>query len=439
MISTNHPITGKTLGKFPDIVQAGLIIKLAQVQTNARFGFLSAQVAQKIEELIISAQKHLPPALCSLEMWSNDFSVLNTRINQWIAAEANVDISEVSLLDSNAAFSQTIESLVITARLKSAIDGNRELINALRSKAQEFENEIRLTRVHVCESTPGTWAQVFQALADSVEHALDRIESDKKSFVTVLAGSIFQDDLKAPREYAQATVEAIEKLTGQTYHCPSREAVEITDILMGSSRLMELCSDLHILSMVYQRFVHGFFIYGSGPRAGLAEIALPAIAPGSTIMPGKINPSMAMLLEQACQNLSAIDQMAQYSYNEYDFDQSWQSAGAFLMAAEALELLGKAGHLFVEKCLTGFSVQSENNRRHVENALFLARIVGLLKGKVVENQIRSLMQTKNVTVKEACIELGVMTSSEVDTVFDTMTLAQSGISLQTLNRYLKKF
>ncbi len=436
----SYPITGLTLAKFPDIVQAGLVIKLAQAKTHRQFGFISSQAEERIEKAISQAQKDLPQELCNIEMWGNDFSVLNHTLNHWIAKEANVNIEDISLLDSNTAFSQTIESLVVTNRLQLTRDGNENLIKALKDRANDFKDEIRVTRVHMNEASLGTWGQVFEALADSIAHALNRIDENKTSFTYVLLGSIFGDNVKAPEDYADALVGNLSKLTGHSFVCPSHDnPSSITNLLMGSSRLMELCADLRILSMVYQRFVHGFFIYGSGPRAGLAEIALPAIAPGSTIMPGKINPSMAMLLEQACQHLSAIDQTAQYSYNEYDFDESWQSSGAFLMTAEALELLGKAANLFVEKCLTGFTVQTENNQEHVENALSYTEIVGLLKGKDAQKQVTDLMQTKSLTIKQACLQLGILDSNELESVFDATTLAKNGISLDTLNRYLKKF
>ena len=436
----SYTITGKPLAKFPDIVSAALLIKQAQIRAQVRLGFVSPDVRQKVDTLVASAQDNLPEALTSLEMWGNDFSVLLNRLNHWMATEAHVDIQDVSLLDSVNAFSQTIESIVVIRRLKLTMDGNRELIDSLKNKAREFKDELRLTRTHLCESTPGTWGQVFDALAQSLEHALNRVENNQSSFETVLVGSVIGNDWGAPRQYASDVVAELCKVTGLTFVAPPEDnRTTVTDILMGSSRLMELCSDLRILSMVYQRFVHGFFIYGSGPRAGLAEIALPAIAPGSTIMPGKINPSMAMLLEQACQHLAAVDQMAQYSYNEYDFDQSCQSSGAFLMTAESLELLGKASRLFVQKCVEGFTVKPQNNRRHVENALSWIDLVGLLKGKNAQTQVRSLMLSDTLTAKEACLRLGIMDDQEAQSVFDGTALAQSGLSMETLTKYLKKF
>ena len=196
---------------------------------------------------------------------------------------------------------------------------------------------------------------------------------------------------------------------------------------------------LPILAMVYQRFVHGFFIYGSGPHAGLAEIALPAIAPGSTIMPGKINPSMAMLLEQACQHLSAIDQTAQYSYNEYDFDQSYTAGGVFLMTAEALELLGKAARLFAEKCLRGLTVLSESNQRHLEGAASHLELLEALLGTKIRERLEKPLQDVGLSVKEAAEKTGVLSTEDSAQLLDFHRLAIDGVSMDVLNKHLKKF
>ncbi len=432
-------ITGKPLAKFPDIVAAALLIKKAESRTNREFSFISEDVAKKIEAAIEKGEKELPTELTELEMWGSDFSALLAATNAWIAKEAAVDIEELSRFDSVASFTETIESLVITERLKRAVKGNEKLFSALQAKGEEFKNDLRLTRSHMQEAAPGTWGEVFMALAESVSHALRRISANADAFKTLLAGSVISGNLKAPREYSDAFVREISSLTHESYgEANAVHEGTPTNYLMGSSRIMELASDLRILSMVYQRFVHGFFIYGSGPRAGIAEITLPTIAPGSTIMPGKINPSMAMLLEQACQHLEAVDQMATYSYNEYDFDESTQSAGAFLMVAEALELLGKAASLFVDKCLTGFKVQKENNLKHLEDALSHAKVIGLLKGKAAEKKVLTLMEEKGLTVKEALEELALMTHEEVEELFNYETLAKDGIPLKTLKSYLAK-
>ena len=437
--TTYQPITGKTLAKFPDIVAAALLIKKAESRANAEFGFITEDTAKKIEAAIEKGEKALPAELTALEMWGNDLSPLLFATNAWIAKEASVDIEELTRFDSVAAFTETVESLVITERLKSAIEGNDKLFSALLAKGEEFKNDLRLTRSHMQEAAPGTWGEVFVGLADSISHAIKRIEANSDAFKVLLSGSVISGNLKAPHEYADRFVSEISTLAHESYGRPTGLSVEsTTSYLMGSSRMMELAADLRILSMVYQRFVHGFFIYGSGPRAGIAEITLPTIAPGSTIMPGKINPSMAMLLEQACQHLEAVDQMATYSYNEYDFDESSQSAGAFLMVAEALELLGKAASLFVDKCLTGFKVQKENNLNHLENALSNAKVIGLLKGKAAEDKVLTLMEEKNLTVKEAAEESGLMTPVEAKALFNYELLANDGITLQTLKYYLAK-
>lgn len=356
----NEAITGMSLKKFPDVVEALALVKASFAAANAEWGLLEREKAEKIVRACAEIQEKAPPELFC-EFWVEDLSVLDHKMNKWLACKTGIAEREAALAQTVPVLSQAVESVVIGRRLRKALEGTEILEQELRRKALEFSDKVRVSRTHMAEDALSTWGQVFGALALSVERARGRLQADLKLFSVSLAGSFVLGSYLAPRDYARSLCAEIASKSSLPMTAP-QDAEGIPagsaalDQLMGSDRLMILMSDVRLTAMAFTRMCHGFFVYGSGPRAGIAEIILPAIAPGSTIMPGKINPSMPMLLLQEAEHILASDQMSVYSYNELDFDGSYQSGGAFIMATESLELIDRGSRLFTEKCLKGFGI-----------------------------------------------------------------------------------
>lgn len=439
-ISEAIKITGKTLDKFPDVIEVFALVKKAYTLTNAKCGFLSEQEAHAIAAECDSLAQN--PESLKVELWQSDLTLLNTRFSRMVSEKIAVDVKKINLLQSIQDISQTVESIVIYRRLNQLIDDVTYMQKELTAKAYEFKDEIRLMRTHLMESAVGTWGQTFGALALSVNRARERLSSHRALYRQVVLGhSLFGVSIASSNDYTRELLKTLSKEVGIDLQEPAsvHEVVPksaLMDELMGNEKFIYLASDLKALAMINARIGHGFFIYGSGPRAGITEVTLPAIAPGSTIMPGKINPSMAHLMFQIAEFVSVNDQMSTYAVNELDFDLTHQMGGAFITMIEMLETLGKGCRLFTDKCLKGFGVKSENNADHVINSPSLVNLVCAFKGQSAADKVKARMLSDALSCKEACIKEGVFSEKEAACLFDLKTMAQEGINPQKLSYFM---
>ncbi len=440
-MSEDIKITGKTLEKFPDVVKALAAVKKAYALTNARFGLLEKIKAEKIATLCDTVIA-IPPRELFTEIWQNDLTVLNARFNRFTEKETGVCASAVNLFQSTPDISQTVESIVIYKRLGKALKDIAYMQKALAGKAIEFKDEIRLMRTHLQESAVSTWGQTFGGFSLAIGRACRRIACDREAFRFVTAGAtLFGVSIQDESEYSKALLTTLSEIVGIELKRPScgYEPVEksaLMDELTGSEKLMNLTSDLKALAMINGKIGRVFVIYGSGPRAGIAEIMLPAIAPGSTIMPGKINPSMCHLVWQMSEFVTANEQMAAFSYNEVDSDLTHQMGGAFITLSESIEILGKGARLFTDKCLTGFKVKTDVNIEHVTKAYSLVKLVEAFKGKEVAEKVLARMKAEDLSCPDACVKEGVYTEKEAGCLFDVKTLAQHGLDCEKIAFFL---
>ncbi|HIU83973.1 MAG TPA: hypothetical protein IAC66_01210 [Candidatus Aphodousia gallistercoris] len=430
-VSEEVKITGKSLEKFPDVIKVFALVKKAYALTNAQFGFLPQELACSIaQQCDLLAQN---PSTLKVELWQSDFTLLNTRFAAYVTEKTGIGADKINLLQSIQDISQTVESIVIYRRLSILIDDVAYLQKALTEKANEFSNEIRLMRTHVMESAVGTWGQTFGALALSIDRARRHLISHRGEYKQVVLGRmLFGVAINDSNVYTKALLERLSKELGidleepHSVYEPVAKSALINE-MMGNEKFIYLAGDLKALAMINARIGHGFVIYGSGPRAGISEISLPAIAPGSTIMPGKINPSMAHLMFQIAEFVSVNEQMAAFAFNELDFDLTHQMGGAFITMIEMLEALGKGSRLFVDKCVKGFTVLSDNNKDHVRHSPSLANLVEAFKGQDAAQKVRQRMHSEGIGCKEACIKEGLYSEKEAGCLFDLKTMAYSGM------------
>ena len=433
-------ITGKTLDKFPDVIEAFAAVKKAYALTNAKFGFLSESEAQAIAVQCDCLSQN--PSSLKVELWQSDVTLLNACFAQLVSEKCSLDAEKVNRLQSVQDISQTVQNIVIYRRLNQLIDDVGYMQKQLTEKAHEFKDEIRLMRTHLMESAIGTWGQTFGALALSVNRARERLITHLPLYRRVVLGhSLFGVSIASSNEYTRELLKILSKEVGIDLQEPAsaHEAVQkcaLMDELMGNEKFIYLAGDLKALAMINARIGHGFFIYGSGPRAGITEVALPAIAPGSTIMPGKINPSMAHLMFQIAEFVSVNDQMSTFTVNELDFDLTNQMGGAFITMIEMLETLGKGSRLFTDKCLKGFTVLSDNNVDHVTNSPSLVSLVSTFKGKEAAQRVKARMSADKLSCRDACVKEGLYSEKEADCLFDLKAMAQEGINPQKLAYFM---
>ena len=421
--------------KFPDVFDALVAVLLAQTRTNAAFTLIARQDAFKIERAIDLVRQAQADSIFT-DMWFSDLSKVSDRLIDAVCHESGVEPDIVQRLFSIEDATQSVESIVIYQRLIRLIEAVARMQAAFTEKAVELADVVRASRRHMHEAAPDTWGRVFGAQAVAFDLEVARLESLLESFTVCTLGSDISGAAYACEgEYQQRLMQELQRETGVPLCRPRSQAEPVEGSALrlavtGEMRLMHLGSELHALAMIYAKIAHGFFIYGSGPKAGLAEITVPAIAPGSTIMPGKINPSMPMLMIQIAEYVLASDQMSVYATNEMDFDTAWQTGGAMMTALEAIEILTRGSDLFLDKCIRGFGVNAQTSRSHAHKSAASLRLVQQILGEELANQVQKRFDAPSADFSAMSAEV----ADAVEQLLDVDRLAREGLDLNTLKR-----
>ena len=307
----NFHITGSKMSDFPEFVRAVACVKLAAAQTNNELGLLSKELLSPIETAckeLIDGKLHCQfpvdmiqgGAGTSVNMNANE--VIANRVlellghkkgeYQYCSPNDHINCSQ----STNDAYPTTIKLAVIKMN-ESLVKHLSQLINAFRQKGKEFAEVIKMGRTQLQDAVPMTLGQEFEAFAATLEEEISRLNNLSKLFLEInMGGTAIGTGLNAPAGYPKLCAEKLAKITGEDF-VPASNLVEATpdtgSYVMYSSalkrmavKLSKICNDLRLLS--------------SGPRAGLNEINLPPMQPGSSIMPGKVNPVIPEVVNQVC-------------------------------------------------------------------------------------------------------------------------------------------
>ena len=317
----NFHITGSKMSDFPEFVRAVACVKLAAAQTNNELGLLSKELLSPIETAckeLIDGKLHCQfpvdmiqgGAGTSVNMNANE--VIANRVlellghkkgeYQYCSPNDHINCSQ----STNDAYPTTIKLAVIKMN-ESLVKHLSQLIDAFRQKGKEFAEVIKMGRTQLQDAVPMTLGQEFEAFAATLEEEISRLNNLSKLFLEInMGGTAIGTGLNAPAGYPKLCAEKLAKITGEDF-VPASNLVEATpdtgSYVMYSSalkrmavKLSKICNDLRLLS--------------SGPRAGLNEINLPPMQPGSSIMPGKVNPVIPEVVNQVCFKVILLEKNA---------------------------------------------------------------------------------------------------------------------------------
>ncbi len=307
----------------------------------------------------------------------------------------------------------------LAVRLLPALNG---LLLALEKKAEQFADIIKPGRTHLHDTVPITLGQEFSGYASMVSHATERIEKARLSLLELpIGGTAIGTGLNAHPDFGKLVVERINGITGLPFHLPRNrfEAIQSRDAAVETSgalrsvavSMMKITNDLRVLS--------------SGPATGLGEIELPALQPGSSIMPGKVNPvvpeSVNMVCAQVIGNDLAITIAGQSGTLELD---TMMPLIAFNLV-QSIEIEANAAELLADKCVAGIKANRERCLELTERSYALVTAIAPSIGYDRAAQILKKAQAQKRTIREVMIEDGIP-QSEVDRILDLKKMTQGG-------------
>lgn len=431
----NFKIGGEKAVMPKKIIRAFAILKKAAALTNCDLGVLSKEkcglIAQVCDEIINGKlDDHFP-----LVIWQTGSGTQsNMNVNEVIAYRAHV-LSGGKLTDekkilhpnddvnksqsSNDTFPTAMHIAAYMAITETTLPGIRKLQKTLEAKSHEFMRIVKIGRTHFMDATPLTLGQEFSGYAQQLKNSERAILNALKSVGELaLGGTAVGTGLNTPPGYADAVAKKIAELT----NLPFISAPNKFEALAAHDGMVDLSGALKRTAVSCMKIANDIRMLSSGPRCAIGEILIPENEPGSSIMPGKVNPTQAealtMVAAQVIGNDVAVSMGGATGHFELNVFKP-------LIAANVLEsarLLGDACASFNEHCAEGIQPNHTRIKMHLENSLMLVTALNTHIGYENAAKIAKKAHHENLTLREAAIQSGLVTNEQFDAWINPMEM-----------------
>jgi fumarate hydratase class II len=415
-------------GSMPkEIVHAFAYLKKAAAMTNRDLGVLSTDKAELIGKVCDEILTGQHDAEFPLVIWQTGSGTQsNMNVNEVIAYRGHV-LSGGSLQDANKVLhpnddvnkSQSSNDTFPTAMhiaaymqtVRTTLPGLRHLRDALAAKADAFKNVVKTGRTHFMDATPLTLGQEFSGYVQQLDNGIRAINNALEMVAELaLGGTAVGTGLNTPKGYDVAVAANIAELTGM----PFTTAPNKFEALAAHDAMVELSGAFKRVAVSLMKIGNDVRMLSSGPRSGIGEIIIPDNEPGSSIMPGKVNPTqpeaLTMVAAQVIGNDVAVSLGGATGHFELNVFKP-------LIAANVLQsarLIGDACVSFTDKCAAGIEPNYPIIQRHLENSLMLVTALNTHIGYDKAAKIAKTAHAEGSTLKEAALKLGYVTAEEFD-------------------------
>ena len=374
----------------------------------------------------------------SINMNSNEVAV-NRALELIGEAKGRYDIISPN---DHANMAQSTNDVFPTAiRLTSITLGDRliaelkELKKAFEAKAEEFKTVIKMGRTHLQDAVPVTLGQEFAGYANVTQRAIDRIEHSLNHFYTLNMGATaVGTGLNAEPEYIVAVVKAISELTGKEF----KSAGNLIDATQNCDEVCEMSSVLKATAFAFIKIANDLRLMASGPKCGWYEIKLPARQPGSSIMPGKVNPVMAEVLNQTCYRVIGNDLTTSLTVENGQMELNVMEPVMALGLFESLKILANAVGAFRELCVVGIEANVERCKELVDNSFGICTAMLPHIGYYPSSMVVKEAVATGRPVKDLIHEKGLVTDKEMEIILDPINMTSPGISGKAQIEELRK-
>lgn len=422
----NFPI-GKT-GSMPiEVIHAFGYLKKAAAITNCELGVLSEKTTTAIcgvcDEIIAGdLNAHFP-----LVVWQTGSGTqTNMNVNEVISNRSH-EISENTLgkgeklvhpnddvnksQSSNDTFPTAMHIAAYTVLINKTIPALNNLKNTLTEKSIAFKDVVKIGRTHWMDATPLTLGQEFSGYAQQLDYGLKALNHTLVHLSHLaLGGTAVGTGLNTPKGYSKKVAERIAKLTG----FPFSTAPNKFEALAAHDAIVEGHSALKQLAVSINKIANDIRLLASGPRAGIGEISIPANEPGSSIMPGKVNPTQVEAITMVCAQIFGNDTTITFAGASGQFELNVYKPVLINAFLESANLLADSANAFNLNCIQGITPNHDNIQKHLQNSLMLVTAlnnhIGYDKAAIVAKKAHK----EGTTLKEAALVLKLLTEKEFD-------------------------
>ena len=289
--------------------------------------------------------------------------------------------------------------------------GLRRLHEALAAKMEAFEGIVKIGRTHLMDATPLTLGQEFSGYVRQVENAIARVEGTlPRVYELALGGTAVGTGLNAHPEYGERVAAEISSYTG----LPFVTAPNKFESLAAHDAQVELSGQLKTVAASLMKIANDVRLLGSGPRAGIAELMLPANEPGSSIMPGKANPTQSEALTMVCAQVFGNDVAVNVGGASGHFELNVFKPMIVYNTLQSIRLLGDAAVSFTDNCVAGIEPNRERIQQLMESSLMLVTALSPHIGYDKAAEVAHHAHVEGTTLREAALALGYVTDEQFD-------------------------
>jgi len=413
-------------GTMPvEIIMAFAILKKAAAQTNVELKVLpndkSELIAQVCDEILEGKlDDHFP-----LVVWQTGSGTQsNMNVNEVIANRAHVitggklgegekfihpndDVNKSQ--SSNDTFPTAMHIAAYKMLVETTIPGVEKLRDILDKKSREFNDIVKTGRTHLMDATPLTLGQEFSGYVSQLDHGIEALKNTLPHLLELaLGGTAVGTGINTPKGYDVLVAKKIASLTGY----PFVTADNKFESLSAHDAIVETSGALKTTAVSLMKIVNDIRFLASGPRCGIGELILPANEPGSSIMPGKVNPTQCEALTMVCAQVIGNDAAIAVGGMQGHYQLNVFKPVMIYNLLQAARLLGDACVSFNDNCAVGIEPNLSNIKKNLENSLMLVTALNTHIGYENSAKIAKKAHSEGTTLREAALELGLVTEEQ---------------------------
>ncbi len=427
----NFPISGRTLEHAH--IAALAQIKAAAAKVNAELGVIGTEVAEAIRSAAAEVVDGRHDDQFPIDVFQtgsgtssnmNTNEVLATLATERLGASVHPNDHVNASQSSNDVFPSSIHVAATAAISTDLMPALEHLAGALEAKAKEYAEVVKAGRTHLMDATPVTLGQEFSGYATQVRYGVDRLRSALPRLAELpLGGTAVGTGINTPAGFSARVIAELAAATG----LPLTEAGNHFEAQGARDGLVETSGQLRTIAAGLYKIVNDLRWMGSGPRAGLGEIALPDLQPGSSIMPGKVNPVLPEAVRQVVAQVIGNDATVAFAGTLGDFELNVMLPVMAVNVLESVRLLANVSRLLADRCIAGITANVDRCREYAESSPSIVtplnRHIGYEEGAAIAKQALKERRTiREVVIERGHLESGALTETQLDELLDVLSM-----------------
>ena len=410
-----------------EIIHAYAVIKKSAAQTNEDLGILSKEKSNLIQKVCEEILENKHNDQFPLVIWQTGSGTqTNMNINEVISNRAHLmegkklgesdktlsPNDDVNLSQSsNDTFPTAINIAAMKIISKNTLINLKKLRDSLNNKSREFNEVVKIGRTHLMDATPITLGQEFSGYVSQLDHGIKTIENAIGHLSELpIGGTAVGTGLNTPKGYSKKVVDYISKNTGLSF----KESPNKFEGIASHDCIVEMHGALKTISASIYKVSNDIRLMGSGPRSGLGELLLPINEPGSSIMPGKVNPTQCEAISMVCAQIIGNDVAVSFAGANGHFELNVFKPLFAFNIIESSKILGDASLSFAENCIDGIKPNKKRIEKFLNDSLMLVTALNSKIGYYKAADIANKAYKEDITLKEAALQLAYLNEEEFD-------------------------